>query len=528
MSVGQVEPAPKPPIPLFYQHSWGQIPMKMDDPASKFVSPFCLQAGVGFDAAGPPEEKATNERGRQHSSTGSQQSVQHAGGAQLQPSLNLPELLKDWGVSGSGRLDSLKLPSFDLGWGSRSSGLPDLPLIRTPSQTLYSNPTLPPVPLFKPQNRSEAPATASQRADPRLRPYAAAGSEGQTTAFGRMPSFSGNVTSPAAADSLTRSIREGATPGARGLDPSALNPVPQGSGPVSLCQGRMNAAAGDWLDTRSRQCPTMPAPFPGQVGPGQGEWRKRSGFGGLFPRNMGMAGAQGLDNMSTLGIQGLYSESAPASRELDLPGSAPQLGTPADTNKVVIQCQPNPVTLQPSPAQGARSTASVPQPYPGFLGASMYPPPLFPTWMDYVQRIMNFPMPNIATSPPNHPAGAKGSVPPGPLLGVPQFIQAQERILQQQLQYKGAAFGAVSPVAVDSQAPGAKPIGFAAESPPRAMSPSCSRSDRGVGLKEQAHEGVGDAGSPLSLEARPKAVANVRCPTQYTPKVCGLAYLMSM
>eukprot|EP00884_Botryococcus_braunii_P011564 jgi/Botrbrau1/20408/Bobra.0006s0065.1 len=517
--VSEVEPAPKPPIPLLFRESWDQVPVKMDDPASKFVSPFCMQAGVGFDAAGPPEEKAANEWGQQHSSTGSQQSVQHAGGAQLQPSLSISELLKEWDANGSGvlLLDSLKLPSLDLGWASRSSGLPDLPLSRTPSRALYSNPTLPPVPLFKPPIRSEAPVTVSQRADPPLRPYAAAGSEGPTTAFGRIPSFSGNMKSPAPADSLTRSFREDATRGACGLDPSALNSLPRGSGPASPCQGRMNAAVGDWLDTSPRHCPTVRGPFPGQVGPGQGEWRKRSGFGGLFPRNMGVAGAQGLDNMSTLGIQGLHSESAPASRGPGLPGSAP-LGAPADTNKGVIQCQPSPVTLQPSPVQGIHSTASIPQPHPRVLGASMYPPPVFPTWMDYVRSIINFPMPGIAASSPNHPAGAKGSDPPGPPQGFPQLTQAQKRILQQQMQYAGAAFGAVSPVALDPQAPGAKPSSYAAESPPRVMSPSCSRSDRGVGLKEQTHEGVGDAASPRSLNARPKAVANVRCPTQYTPK----------
>jgi hypothetical protein len=105
-------------MPLFFKESWGQV--KPKERPESFVSPFCMQAGVGFDAACPSEEKPATP-GPQVFRQGSHQQTNQR--AQLQPSLDIPGLLKDWDASGSGmlKMDSWRLPSMDLGFATRSS-----------------------------------------------------------------------------------------------------------------------------------------------------------------------------------------------------------------------------------------------------------------------------------------------------------------------------------------------------------------------------------------------------------------------
>lgn len=377
-----------------YDVPWG--PVKPAEKGDSFVSPFCMQAGLGFDAAPGPEEKAPSR-------------PQQAGfsilkdAAQPEPSLDIPGLLKSWDTTycGSGMLplNSTRLPSFDMGWVSRSSGLlPDIALSWTPSQALLS-PSSPHV--ASPQR--PPPAALEEQGHPTSAEAAGASYIGgletkmglRRGALGLPP-----LPVPAIRDSLPM-------PGDAGEDAfsSALLYSPPGLGHPQRSGEREAGRAVPGL--RLGQGPNAAPRSSGLMVPvsepqrQQQGWRKRSGFGGLFPRHQSL---HPLGHGASISHGMGKGERPPAAMQrepslrgggLPLPSQAPTAPTQsraktvaADMSKVVIERQPNSLSLSTAQAQQKRPPASAPalQPYAGAWGTQLHPGALIPnTWMEYVR-----------------------------------------------------------------------------------------------------------------------------------------------
>lgn len=536
----QVAPPVRPPMPLLYKQSWGTV--KPTGNKDSIVSPFCMQAGVGFDATPGPEERAAGR-------------PQHGGisilkdAPQPEPSLDIPGLLGQWGstctASGTLRMNSTRLPSFDLGWASRSSCLlPDIALSWTPSQALPW-PSSPPVAPMASPRRSPPGVAMQQQGHHHLSTQLGGASPlgGRDTKMGLRYEAPG--LSPL---SLGARLESFPTLGDAADETNAgiilINPPdlgqPEEAGGEREAGGEVPGVPGldQGLGSASRMQPGSGLPPLSEPHRHQQGWRKRSGFGGLFPRNQSgylpyNGASQGLPfNGASQGVvertmaiqrdpslQG--GQLVPPFRAPTPPAQSPAQNVTADATKVAMDCQPNTLSLKSAQAPQKGPPVPVPAlpPYPGAWGSQLYPGALVPSaWVDYTRsgypNLFSTPFlpPSAITTgfsntglPALHVAGARR--PPG--AGGPS-----ER---PQAPLGGVSGGALPYAPMKAEMPSVKPArdgdGGDGAAPARVMSPSWSSSNqtrpRPLQPQEQAREtaAVSTSRTPHLTPAKPSPVS---------------------